>query len=110
MAERMIDGFTLTEAKTQLALWKAAAEEIANARPTTAARMRLITARALAAAEVERLVSADGKSIEWKRELSARLVALQKADGSWANDNNRFWEADPVLCTSFAMIALELCR
>ena len=69
-----------------------------------------ILARALAAAEVERLVSADGKSIEWKRELSARLVALQKADGSWANDNNRFWEADPVLCTSFAMIALELCR
>ena len=26
----MIDGFTLVEAKTQLALWKAAAEEIAN--------------------------------------------------------------------------------
>ena len=30
MAEKMIDGFTLVEAKTQLALWKAAAEEIAN--------------------------------------------------------------------------------
>ena len=69
-----------------------------------------ILARALAAAGVDRLTTTDGKVIDWKRELATRLVALQKADGSWVNDNNRFWEADPVLCTSFAMIALELCR
>jgi hypothetical protein len=37
-------------------------------------------------------------------------MSLQKEDGSWCNDNNRFWEADSVLCTSFAMLALELCR
>ena len=40
----------------------------------------------------------------------AAIVASQRSDGSWANDNNRFWEADKVLCTSFAVLALELCR
>jgi squalene-hopene/tetraprenyl-beta-curcumene cyclase len=64
-----------------------------------------IMARALSAARVEEV----GGHF-WKKELSAKVVALQKPDGSWANDNNRFWEADPVLCTSFAMIVLELCR
>ena len=63
-----------------------------------------IMARALSAARVEEV---GGHS--WKKELSAKLISLQKPDGSWSNDNNRFWESDPVLCTSFAMIVLELC-
>ena len=64
-----------------------------------------IMARALSAAQVDRVGEHD-----WQKELSAKVVALQKPDGSWANDNNRFWEGDPVLCTSFAMLVLELCR
>ena len=64
-----------------------------------------IMARALSAAGVDKV----GEH-EWKRELSAKIMSLQKPDGSWSNDNNRFWEADPVLCTSFAMLVLELCR
>ena len=64
-----------------------------------------IMARALAAAGVEEV----GGHF-WKRELSGKLISLQCEDGSWVNDNNRFWEADRVLCTSFAMLVLELCR
>ena len=64
-----------------------------------------IMARALSAAGVEKVGEHD-----WKKELSAKVISLQKADGSWANDNNRFWEADPVLCTSFALLVLNLCR
>ena len=64
-----------------------------------------IMARALSAARVDRVGGHD-----WKGELSARIASLQRPDGSWANENNRFWEADPVLCTSFALIALECCR
>ena len=64
-----------------------------------------IMARALSAAGVEKVGAHD-----WKRELSAKVVSLQKPDGSWANDNNRFWEADPILCTSFALLVLNLCR
>ena len=64
-----------------------------------------IMARALSAAGVEKVGGHD-----WKRELSAKVISLQRPDGSWANDNNRFWEADPVLCTSFAVLVLSLCR
>jgi len=64
-----------------------------------------IMARALAAAKVDSVGGHD-----WKRELSAKVMSLQREDGSWFNDNNRFWEADPVLCTSFALLVLELCR
>lgn len=64
-----------------------------------------IMARALSAAGVEKVGEHD-----WKKELSAKVISLQKPDGSWANDNNRFWEADPVLCTSFALLVLNLCR
>ena len=64
-----------------------------------------IMARALSAAGIEKVGEHD-----WKKELSAKVISLQKPDGSWANDNNRFWEADPVLCTSFALLVLNLCR
>lgn len=64
-----------------------------------------IMARALSAAQVDEV-----GGHRWREELSARIISLQKPDGSWSNDNNRFWESDPVLCTSFAMLVLELCR
>ncbi|MGN0832507.1 MAG: prenyltransferase/squalene oxidase repeat-containing protein [Kiritimatiellia bacterium] len=64
-----------------------------------------IMARALTAAEVQKVGEHD-----WRRELAAKVVSLQRPDGSWANDNNRFWEADPVLCTSFALLVLNLCQ
>ena len=64
-----------------------------------------IMARALAASGVDKVGDRD-----WRKELSSKIVSLQREDGSWCNDNNRFWEADPVLCTSFAMLVLELCR
>jgi len=64
-----------------------------------------IMARALDAAKIDKV-----GAHEWKKELGAKIASLQKEDGSWSNDNNRFWESDPVLCTSFALLALELCR
>ena len=69
-----------------------------------------ILSPALAAAGVDEIVQPDGRRVRWKAELAAKLISLQRPDGSWVNDNNRFWEGDPVLCTSFAMLALELCR
>lgn len=68
-----------------------------------------ILARALTAAEVESFEHPDGTKVFWKNELAKRLLELQKPDGSWCNENNRFWEGDPVLCTSFALIVLALC-
>ena len=64
-----------------------------------------IMSRALKAASVDSVVGHD-----WRAELGGKLMSLQSKDGSWANTNNRFWEADKVLCTSFAILALDACR
>lgn len=69
-----------------------------------------IIARSLTAAGVGALDAEDGRVIDWRGELAAKIISLQREDGSWANANNRFWENDPVLATSFAVLALSLCR
>lgn len=47
-----------------------------------------------------------GQSIFWRRDLLAKLVNLQSADGSWANTVGRWQEKDPVLCTSYALTSM----
>lgn len=61
----------------------------------------------------ETLLSSDGKVIKWREELASRIISLQKTDpetgfGYWINENNRFWESDPVLVTAYSLLALEL--
>ena len=51
-------------------------------------------AKALSIAQVDMLQTADGKRHNWRDELTLRLLNLQKADGSWDNDNGRWWEKD----------------
>ena len=46
--------------------------------------------------------------IDWRRELALKLVQKQKGDGFWVNDSGRWWENDPVLVTSYALISLNL--
>ncbi|MEY4830277.1 MAG: hypothetical protein RLZZ562_2073, partial [Planctomycetota bacterium] len=49
--------------------------------------------------------------IQWKTALREKLSSLQASDGSFVNDKNPRWmESMNVLCTSYAMIALERCR
>ena len=69
-----------------------------------------VVARALSVAGLDTLEQPDGRKVDWKAELAAKLISLQQPDGSWANDNNRFWEGDPVLATSFAILTLSLCE
>ncbi|MCI0537249.1 MAG: terpene cyclase/mutase family protein [Verrucomicrobiales bacterium] len=65
-------------------------------------------AKALSTSGVETLETKDGKKHDWRKELSLRLIDLQKAEGSWANESGRWWEKDPVLVTSYSLIALEM--
>lgn len=67
-----------------------------------------VLARALDAAQVRTLTLADGSAVDWREELAKALVARQRADGAWVNASNRFWEADPALSTSYALLALTL--
>ena len=50
---------------------------------------------------------ADGKVVDWRGDLVRRLAATQRGDGSWANDDNSFWEGDPALVTAYSLLALE---
>lgn len=49
--------------------------------------------------------------IEWRKALRQKLVSLQQQDGSFVNEKNARWmESMHVLCTCYALIALERCR
>lgn len=67
-----------------------------------------VMTRALSAAGLDTLPKANSaEQIRWRADIVRKVVSLQKPDGSWANENNRWWENDPVLATSYALLALE---
>ncbi len=65
-----------------------------------------VISRALTAAGRDTLPGKKGE-IQWRREMTERIITLQQEDGSWVNSNGRFWENDPVLATAYAVLALE---
>lgn len=69
-------------------------------------------ARALAVFETEVIVDGEGVEHRWQGELAGRLLAMQsRLDGSWINVNApRWWEGNPVLATSYALLTLQETR
>ena len=65
-----------------------------------------VLAKSLAAAGDETLTLPDGRTVVWREEIARKLIALQKPDGFWVNENNRWWEADPNLVTAYTLLAL----
>lgn len=63
--------------------------------------------KSLSAAGIDELTLTNGKKVDWRNELAKALINRQNTDGSWVNDNNRWWEKDPVLVTSYTVLALE---
>ena len=49
----------------------------------------------------------DGKKVNWRDQLTKKLFDLQKPDGSWINENGRWWEKDPVLTTCYSLLCLQ---
>lgn len=66
-----------------------------------------ILTRALCASGVDAIPQANGNTLAWREALIKKVISLQKNDGSWINENNRWWENDPVLVTSYSLLALE---
>jgi squalene-hopene/tetraprenyl-beta-curcumene cyclase len=64
-------------------------------------------AKVLSLRKIDRFKLKDGTEIDWRAEVSAKLLALQQPDGSWANANGHWWEGDPVLACSYALLTLE---
>ena len=65
---------------------------------------------ALNAAGVKHVAGQDGQQHDWKSDLVRALASRQNKDGSWTNDNQRWFENDPNLSTSFALLALSYCQ
>ncbi len=64
-------------------------------------------AKTLAAANLPTLKNKDGLDINWRKELSSKVLSTQREDGSWINETSRWMENDPVLVTSYAVMTLQ---
>ena len=63
--------------------------------------------KALTAANINLLKLEGGKEVDWRNELAGKLLATQRENGSWINDNGRWMESNPVLVTAFTLLSLE---
>ncbi len=64
-------------------------------------------AKALKAYGEDFIITTDGKQNNWRLDLANQLLKTQDAEGWWVNDNGRWWENDPVLVTTYCILALE---
>ena len=56
----------------------------------------------------DNLKLADGKEVDWRKEVGLKLMGLQDQDGSWINkDASRWWENEKPLVTAYSIIALS---
>jgi squalene-hopene/tetraprenyl-beta-curcumene cyclase len=67
----------------------------------------LTMAKALSVWGGEALVDAAGKKHNWHSEMTAQLLKIQQADGSWVNKNARWMENIPELSTAFTVLGIE---
>lgn len=68
-----------------------------------------VVAKTLSVLGVEKIQVANGDLRDWRKELATTLERQQRADGSWINEADRWYESDPVLVTSYALLALAYC-
>jgi prenyltransferase beta subunit len=65
--------------------------------------------KAMAANGEKEIETADGRKINWAKELAAHVISLQKDDGSFVNTDKRWMEDDSTLATAYATDVLNLC-
>ena len=64
-------------------------------------------ARCLTLAQQHTIEDIDGAKHNWREEMIDALLKRQREDGSWLNEADRWMEGDSVLCTAYAVLALE---
>jgi squalene-hopene/tetraprenyl-beta-curcumene cyclase len=68
-----------------------------------------LMAKALNMLDTDYIKTADGKMVNWRKDLALHLLNQQKTDGSWVNEaNGRWWEKEPPLVTAYSVMALEM--
>lgn len=62
-------------------------------------------------AQTALIKDAGGQQHHWRYDLAKQLLGMQREDGSWKNEKSAKWmEGDPVLATTFAVVALNYCQ
>lgn len=69
-----------------------------------------VFAKALDANGEARITDANNVQHNWRAELLLQLNDIQRQDGSWTNEADRWYEGDPNLVTSYALLALSYCH
>jgi squalene-hopene/tetraprenyl-beta-curcumene cyclase len=75
-----------------------------------------VMAQALAVAGVDEIelpteAGNEPRKVNWRKSLRTHLEGLQAQDGSWLNQKNgRWWEDQALVCTFYALLALDHCR
>jgi squalene-hopene/tetraprenyl-beta-curcumene cyclase len=67
-------------------------------------------ATALKAYGQDQLTDAKGVKHDWRRDLEEKLASVQRPDGSFVNAADRWMESNPVLVTSYVVLALQDAR
>lgn len=75
----------------------------------------MLLAQALEAVGMDRITTkGEGgkpREVDWRADLKTQLSSMQRGDGSWLNEKNtRWYEGLDVLCTCYALLALEHCK
>ena len=65
-------------------------------------------AKSMAAFGEAIVVDTDGNEHNWRNDLASKLLSLQDRDGSWVNEEMRWWEGMKDLVTARSVIALNL--
>jgi squalene-hopene/tetraprenyl-beta-curcumene cyclase len=48
-----------------------------------------------------------GVKHDWRKELTLQLAKVQRPDGSWVNEQDRWMEGDPNLVTAYSLLSLS---
>jgi squalene-hopene/tetraprenyl-beta-curcumene cyclase len=65
-------------------------------------------AKALSAYGEPVITDSDGVQHNWYEELARKLLDLQRPEGHWVNEEDRWMEALPLLTTTYAILALSV--
>ncbi|MGL4854428.1 MAG: prenyltransferase/squalene oxidase repeat-containing protein [Lentisphaeria bacterium] len=55
----------------------------------------------------DEIITSEGKKHNWREDLVRKLLSSQRGDGSWFNNEGRWWESMPELVTTYALLSLQ---
>ena len=64
--------------------------------------------KALSAFGEPTITDSNGVEHNWYEELARKLLELQRAEGHWVNEEDRWMESMPILTTTYAVLALSV--